>query len=550
MIRQISALLLAAVLLNACDSSSKKSAPRPPADFEMLDPDLPSMDELDLGPVENPVMMQYFQWYTPNDGDHWQRVATNAEELADKGITALWLPPAFKGFHGINDVGYAVYDLYDLGEFPQNGTIRTKYGTKDEYLAAITAAQNAGIRVYADVVLNHKMGADRTESVRAVRVNPRNRLQDIGGEIMIDAYTAFDFPGRGNTYSDFKWRWYHFDGVNFAANLRESGTIYRFLDKAKSWDSNVSKENGNYDYLMGADLDMSHPEVIQQLKSWGAWYVDFTGIDGFRLDAIKHIRGGFFNDWLAHVRQASGRPLFAVGEYWSSQRSELMSYLRDHNSHDDVMFLFDVPLHRNFHNASRANGSYDMSRIFSGTLVETAPQRAVTLVENHDTQPLQALKAPVEDWFKPLAYALILLREQGYPSIFYADYYGASYRDRGQDGNFHDIRLASHQEIIDLLLKARHGFSHGKQRDYFDHTDVVGWTRAGNYSFPNGLAVILSDGAAGTKWMKLGAEHEGRCFIDITGLHEDCTYINEEGWAKFRTQARQVSVWVGQDEEP
>ena len=35
-----------------------------------------------------------------------------------------------------------VYDMYDLGEFNQKNTIRTKYGTKDEYLAAIQAAIN------------------------------------------------------------------------------------------------------------------------------------------------------------------------------------------------------------------------------------------------------------------------------------------------------------------------------------------------------------------------------------------------------------------------
>jgi hypothetical protein len=35
------------------------------------------------------------------------------------------------------------------------------------------------------------------------------------------------------------------------------------------------------------------------------------------------------------------------------------------------------------------------------------------------TPSLQALEAPVEAWFKPLAYALILLRENGVPSVFY-----------------------------------------------------------------------------------------------------------------------------------
>ena len=54
-------------------------------------------------------------------------------------------------------MGYGVYDMYDLGEFDQKGTIRTKYGTKEEYLAAIRAFHAQGIRVYADIVLNHRM---------------------------------------------------------------------------------------------------------------------------------------------------------------------------------------------------------------------------------------------------------------------------------------------------------------------------------------------------------------------------------------------------------
>lgn len=80
--------------------------------------------------------------------------------------------------------------------------------------------------------------------------------------------------------------------------------------------------------------------------------------------------------------------------------------------------LFDAPLQMKFHEASRQGRDYDMSQIFSGTLVEADPFHAVTLVTNHDTQPLQALEAPVEPWFKPLAYALILLRENGVPSVF------------------------------------------------------------------------------------------------------------------------------------
>lgn len=58
--------------------------------------------------------MQYFEWYAPNDGNHWNRLRTDAENLAEKGITSVWIPPAYKGTTQ-NDVGYGAYDLYDLG---------------------------------------------------------------------------------------------------------------------------------------------------------------------------------------------------------------------------------------------------------------------------------------------------------------------------------------------------------------------------------------------------------------------------------------------------
>ena len=59
-----------------------------------------------------------------------------------------------------------------------------------------------------------------------------------------------------------------------------------------------------------------------------------------------------------------------------------------------------------------------MRYLFDGTLVNEQPGLTVTLVENHDSQPLQSLESVVEAWFKPLAYALILLRKDGYPCVF------------------------------------------------------------------------------------------------------------------------------------
>lgn len=130
----------------------------------------------------NKTMMQDFEWYLKPDASHWKRVAKEAPVLKAAGITSVWLPPAYKGASGINDVGYAVYDLYDLGEFNQKSTIPTKYGTKDEYLEAVRTLQQNNIEVLADVVLGHRMGADEKERIFAYGYDENDRNVEIQGK--------------------------------------------------------------------------------------------------------------------------------------------------------------------------------------------------------------------------------------------------------------------------------------------------------------------------------------------------------------------------------
>jgi len=487
----------------------------------------------------NGVMMQFFHWYTEEGGNLWNELADNAEALAKAGITSVWLPPAYKGTGGGYDVGYGVYDLFDLGEFDQKGSIPTKYGTKDEYLRAIKVAQKAGIRVYADVVFNHKMGADATEEVEAIPFNPDDRNQPIGEYQTIKAWTHFTFPGRNGKYSTMEWHWWHFDAIDH--NVYNEGENAVYLLKGKSFDQNVDLEKGNFDYLMGCDLDMENPEVTGELKYWGEWYVDTTGIDGFRFDAVKHVSARFFLEWLEHIRQYAKRELFAVGEYWSYEVEALHHFIE---STDGKVTLFDAPLHYNFHIASISGSDYDMRQIFDNTLLQHQPALAVTLVDNHDSQPLQSLESVVEAWFKPLAYALILLRREGYPCIFYGDYYGDRYKDYGNDGNEYEIWLVKHKFLLDKFLFVRQTYAYGDQYDYFDHANTIGWTRLGNDEHPGGMAVVLSNGSDGTKFMEVG--HPNCTYTDITEHINEPVITNDDGWGEFRCNAGSVSVWVPQ----
>ncbi len=474
----------------------------------------------------NGIMMQCFEWYLDCKQNFWNELKTKAKELADNGITAVWLPPAYKGINGAEEVGYGVYDVYDLGEFDQKGTVRTKYGSKDEYIECIQVLKKNGIEVYADIVLNHKMGADIIQTIPASKVDWENHNEEISNEEIVKVATKYTFPGRKHKYSDFEWNWTHFDGIDFN-NANGENAIFKF--KNKSWGNEVDEEHGNYDYLMGADLDFENPEVIEECKRWGKWYIDMTKVDGFRLDAVKHIPAYFYKYWLRYLREETKRTLFTVGEYWSADVDKLHRYLTET---EGELSLFDVPLHYNLYEASR-NDNYDLRNILERTLVKENSNKAVTFVDNHDTQPGQSLESYIEGWFKDASYAIILLRKEGYPCVFYGDYYGIAHDNKPKVEN------------LKTIIKLRQKRAHGEQHDYFDDQSCIGWTRQGDEeNLDSGIAVIISNRDDREKTMYIGKEHEGKTFVDALGNCKDKVIIDGEGNGIFKVKGHSISIWV------
>ena len=474
----------------------------------------------------NGIIMQYFEWYMECNQNLWNEIAKNAEKLANLGITALWLPPAYKGIGGKDEVGYGVYDLYDLGEFNQKGTIKTKYGSKDEYINCIQILKQNGIESYADIVLNHKMGADMLQTIPASKVDWGNHNQIISDQETVKVATKFTFPGRNKKYSDFEWNWTHFDGIDYDNNKKEKA-LFKFKDK--NWSNAVDEEFGNFDYLMGADLDFANNEVVEECTKWGKWYLDITKVDGFRLDAVKHINANFYKNWIKELRKDAKDELFTVGEYWSGDVSKLHRYITET---EGEISLFDVPLHYNLYNASK-DFNYDLTKILDKTLVKENSSKAVTFVDNHDTQIGQSLESFVEKWFKPAAYSITLLRDEGYPCVFHGDYYGIKH------DNIEPI------EELKILIRLRKEKSYGKQNEYFDNPNCIGWTREGDEEhLKSGLAVLISNGTDNEKRMYVGERFAGEKFIDALSNCEDFITIDEYGYGHFKVKSKSTSIWV------
>ncbi|KAI0264421.1 glycoside hydrolase family 13 protein [Gloeopeniophorella convolvens] len=490
---------------------------------------------MSLGPdlnSGNALMIQFFTWdsFRP-DMSWWKHFESEVPRLAELGVTQVWLPPPNKATSNVGQ-GYDAYDLWDLGEFHQKGTTSTRWGSKEELLSAISNAKLHGIDVLIDAVLNHKVGADRTETFKAIPVHNTNRLKEAGPAREIEGWTAFDFVARGGKYSELRWTQEHFTGIDWD-HRSQKREVYKLVGKGhKGWSTNVDEELGNYDYLLGADVDFRHPDVRRDMFEWSDWILQTTGGAGFRLDAIKHMDRKFLLQWIKQTRRRGDRSrAFMVAEYWSAELARVLTWV--HAFQGQTSF-FDVPLHGNLHRASK--GPFDLRRILDNTLLKTRPNDAVTF------QIGQSLESWVEASFKLQAYALILLRGEGHPCVFYGDLYpnGECYNEATAQG-------------LRRLMHTRKNSAYGPLHDYFDLPTCIGFVRMGDASH-GGCAVLISksnqetgdgDGPSNSNSirMKVGEHRAGTEYIALFEPHKRVA-IGADGWGTFTCDANSLEVWI------
>lgn len=128
--------------------------------------------------------------------------------------------------------------------------------------------------------------------------------------------------------------------------------------------------------FMYADLDFKHPEVIQNLYDWADWFIETTGIHGFRLDAIKHIDSFFMGNFIRDIMAKYGEDFYVFGEFWNGDETANNDYL---GSIDYRFDLVDVKLHHNLFDASRAGADYDLRIFLNKRLSKTTLNRLLLL---------------------------------------------------------------------------------------------------------------------------------------------------------------------------
>lgn len=159
---------------------------------------------------------------------------------------------------------------------------------------------------------------------------------------------------------------------------------------------------------------------------------------------------------------------------------------------------------------------------------------------NHDTQPGQTMATKVEGYFKPLAYALILLQDAGYPSLFYGDLYG-------MQGDTPEPPSCGNK-LADMTL-ARKLYAYGQQDEYLDHPNCIGFVRRGSPHHHAGLACVMSNAGPGEIRMCVGDLHRGQVWTDVLGWQTEEVSIDDQGYGVFKCPGVSVSIWVRRDAE-
>jgi hypothetical protein len=226
------------------------------------------------------VMLQAFYWEPPAGATSWWKMLEGrACELRRSGITAIWIPPPTKGSSGA-DMGYGVFDRYDLGQFNQKGSVGTRWGTRAELESMIAAMHAAGIRVYVDMVMNHMMGGT-------------NATFSTGGNTYT-APTVFDHSGRLNVDPNhaYVWDYTKFSACQTCASANNC-TFQPWMNPQWDFDPSYTSDPnsgtygtlGMYDALNGCEIRFTLTSNQDEMIAWGKWLTQTLKIDGYRVDA-------------------------------------------------------------------------------------------------------------------------------------------------------------------------------------------------------------------------------------------------------------------------
>ena len=269
--------------------------------------------------VDFPTTLQWFEI-------RWEHMERRAPDVFMAGYGATWIPPVGRG-RSADSVGYDMFDRFDLG---RPGS-ETTYGTEQDFRAAMGELHRTNVRVYVDSVMNHDSGRDGSVDFQAKGgypgfwMNSSDPIQPkgIGGdwgdfhngtaddEITGDLLGLIDIAQETN-HQFIRHPVEEGDPLNIPGGTiynrvsAENARFYPDLELPGFTFFNPGTPNNpgfkqftfhpfNTDDPLAGDAVPDNGTGL--LMRWTQWMMDEFGVDGFRLDAAKHVPSWFWDTY-------------------------------------------------------------------------------------------------------------------------------------------------------------------------------------------------------------------------------------------------------------
>ena len=312
-------------------------------------------------------------------GGDIQGIIDHLDYISDLGATAIWCTPLLEDNQPAHSYhGYACTDYYHID---------SRFGTNDLFKEYVNKAHEKDLKIIMDIVPNHAGSAH---------------------------WWMEDTP-----FAD----WYHVFDTYTGSNIAFSTN----MDPNASKKDLYIQESGWFDRSM-VDMNLDNPYVLRYFQQWAIWWVEWSGLDGFRVDTYPYNEKDPMSEWCAAVMNEY--PNFnIVGECWTASIPQL-AYWQGGNANKDgfnsnLKSVMDFPLH----DALRAGLNEDwggwgqgMVRVYdilSHDFLYHDLSNMMIFPGNHDTDRLgDALrKNPAR---VKIAMAMMATM-RGYPQIFAGD---------------------------------------------------------------------------------------------------------------------------------
>lgn len=381
------------------------------------------------------------------------------------GVTAIWLTPVFANRPVQGDPNHpetvsAGYHGYWITDFTR---VDPHLGSNQELQGLVDAAHARGIKVFFDIITNHTANVidyrqrryDYVPKVEAPYRDATGSAFDDRAFAGMDRFPALD-PLKSFPYTPF----FHTDAD---AQAKQPSWLNDPMMYHNRGDSTFAGESSTYGDFFGLDdLFTERPEVVRGMTDiYKRWISDF-GIDGFRIDTVKHVNTEFWKAFapevLAHARAAGKRRFFMFGEVFDTSKPFLSSF----TTNARLQSVLDFGFQRAAQDFAASSTGTDRLRDFFAdddlfTDADSNAYQLLTFLGNHDmgrigrfiaTDPANAGAPESElEARDRLAHELMYL-SRGNPVVYYGDEQGLTGDGGDQDArqDMFGSRVASYND--------------------------------------------------------------------------------------------------------